>query len=57
VDVAVQHLDAPDRAEELAGQLRGAVPSLGDLYVSEVGAVVGAHLGPGLIATVVVSRR
>ncbi len=56
VDVAVQHLDAPERAEELASQLRAAVPSLGELYVSEVGAVVGAHLGPGVIATVVVAR-
>jgi DegV family protein with EDD domain len=56
VDVAVQHLDAPDRAGELTEKLRAAIPSLGELYTSEVGAVVGAHLGPGVIATVVVRR-
>jgi DegV family protein with EDD domain len=56
VDVAVQHLDAPDRAAELAEQITAAVPSMGELYVSEVGAVVGAHLGPGVIGTVVVAR-
>ena len=56
VDIAVQHLDAPERAGQLAGQLRAAVPGLRELYLSEVGAVVGAHLGPGVIGTVVVRR-
>jgi DegV family protein with EDD domain len=56
VDVAVQHLDAPDRAADLADRLRAEVPRLGDFYLCEVGAVVGAHLGPGVLATVVVKR-
>jgi DegV family protein with EDD domain len=56
VDLAVQHLDAADRAADLATQLRAALPSLGELYTSEVGAAIGAHLGPGVIATVVVRR-
>jgi DegV family protein with EDD domain len=56
VDIAVQHLDAPDRARELSERIRESVPGLRDLYTSEVGAVVGAHLGPGVIATVVVRR-
>jgi DegV family protein with EDD domain len=56
VDVAVQHLDAAQRAGELTDRLRGALPNLGEVYTSEVGAVVGAHLGPGLVATVVVRR-
>jgi DegV family protein with EDD domain len=56
VDIAVQHLDAPERAAQLAEQLRVALPSAGELYTSEVGAVLGAHLGPGVIATVVVAR-
>jgi DegV family protein with EDD domain len=56
VDVAVQHLDAAERAGELSDRLRGSLPQLGEFYTSEVGAVVGAHLGPGLIATVVVRR-
>jgi DegV family protein with EDD domain len=56
VDIAVQHLDAPDCARDLAERLRAAVPDLGELYTNEVGAVVGAHLGPGVIAAVVVRR-
>ncbi len=55
-DVAVQHLDAGPRALELADRLRADMPLLGELYTSEVGAVVGAHLGPGMVATVVVRR-
>ena len=56
VDVAVQHLAAPERAEALAERLRERVPALGDLHVSEVGAVVGAHVGPGLLGVVVSPR-
>ena len=56
VDVAVHHLAAPERAGQMAEQLRARVPDLRSLHVSEVGAVVGAHVGPGLLG-VVVSRR
>ena len=53
VDVAVQHLAAPERAEAVASVLRERVPRLRRMYISEVGAVVGAHVGPGLIGVVV----
>lgn len=53
VDVAVQHLAAPERAAEVAGRLKEGLPNLGQLYESEVGAVVGAHVGPGLLGVVV----
>jgi DegV family protein with EDD domain len=56
VDLAVHHLAAEDKAEALAERLRASVPGLQALHVSEVGAVVGAHVGPGLLG-VVVSRR
>jgi DegV family protein with EDD domain len=56
VDVAVHHLAAQEKATALAERLRGRIPGLQSLYVSEVGAVVGAHVGPGLLG-VVVSRR
>jgi DegV family protein with EDD domain len=54
VDIAVHHLAAPERAdallttvkERLGERLRGA-------YLTEVGAVVGAHVGPGMVAVVV----
>ncbi len=53
VDVAVQHLAAPDRAEEVAGRLRARLSNLRTLHVGEVGAVVGAHVGPGMLGVVV----
>jgi len=56
VDLAVHHLAAADKASDLAERLRTRVPGLQSVYVSEVGAVVGAHVGPGLLG-VVVSRR
>jgi DegV family protein with EDD domain len=56
VDVAVHHLDAADRAATLSERLRERLPRLRELYVSEVGAVVGAHVGPGLLGVVVVRR-
>ncbi|MFD6416312.1 DegV family protein [Streptomyces sp. NPDC060194] len=56
VDIAVHHLASPDRAEALAERLRERVPGLGALHVSEVGAVIGAHTGPGLLGAVVSAR-
>ncbi|MGI8667181.1 MAG: DegV family protein [Jatrophihabitans sp.] len=53
VDLAVQHLAAPDRAADLVAQLRQALPNLRELYESEVGAAVGAHVGPGLLGIVI----
>ncbi|GHH33325.1 DegV family protein [Streptomyces candidus] len=56
VDIAVHHLAAPDRADTLAHRLRQRVPGLADLHVSEVGAVIGAHTGPGLLGVVISPR-
>ncbi|AVH58794.1 MULTISPECIES: DegV family protein [Streptomyces] len=56
VDIAVHHLAAPERASALADRLRARVPGLADLHVSEVGAVIGAHTGPGLLGAVVSDR-
>jgi DegV family protein with EDD domain len=53
VEVAVHHLAAADRAEDVARRVRGLVPSLENVLVSEVGAVVGAHVGPGAVGIVV----
>ncbi len=53
VDVAVHHLASPERADALAERLRRRLPGLDLLVVSEVGAVVGAHVGPGMLAVVV----
>jgi DegV family protein with EDD domain len=56
VDIAVHHLSAPERAAALADRLRKRVPGLAELHVSEVGAVIGAHTGPGLLGVVVSPR-
>jgi DegV family protein with EDD domain len=53
VDVAVHHLAGAARAEQLAERLRTRLPELRHLHVSEIGAVVGAHVGPGMLAVAV----
>jgi DegV family protein with EDD domain len=57
VDLAVQHLAAASRAAELADQLSSRIPLAGEVIVREVGAAVGAHVGPGMVAVVVAPRR
>jgi DegV family protein with EDD domain len=56
VDIAVHHLGAAQPAADLAERLAGRVAGLGELVQSEVGAVVGAHVGPGMLAVVVAPR-
>jgi DegV family protein with EDD domain len=56
VDVAVHHLANRERADVLAARLRDRLPRVGQLHVSEVGAVVGAHVGPGMLAVVVAPK-
>jgi DegV family protein with EDD domain len=56
VDVAVQHLAAATRAEDLAARLRDRL-DVARLLVSEVGAVIGAHVGTGLLGVVVLPRK
>ncbi|MEV1146708.1 DegV family protein [Micromonospora sp. NPDC049799] len=57
VDLALHHLAAPQRAEALGEALAARLGDrVRETYVSEAGAVVAAHAGPGL-ASVVVHRR
>ncbi|MQA14231.1 MAG: DegV family EDD domain-containing protein [Pseudonocardiaceae bacterium] len=53
VDIAVHHLGAADRAAELVDRLHDRLPALGECLVSEVGAAIGAHCGPGTLGAVV----
>ena len=53
VSIAVHHLAAPERAERLAADLEERIPELQELYVSELGAAIGAHVGPGAVGLVV----
>lgn len=59
VDVCVAHLASPDRAAQLtthltsrlAGNLEGR-----EVWCGELGAVLGAHVGPGMLAVCVAPR-
>jgi DegV family protein with EDD domain len=53
VSVAVHHLAAAERADRLAAELRDRLPALRELHVSELGAAIGAHVGPGAVGIVV----
>jgi len=56
VDIAVHHLDSQARAGDLVERLRARVPSWTPVTLFELGAVVGAHVGPGTIAVAVSPR-
>jgi fatty acid-binding protein DegV len=52
----VQHIQAPDQARELAArgkEIFGYEP----LVISEIGPVIGTHVGPGLLGAGGVPRR
>lgn len=55
VEVVVAHLGSPERAARLAGSLAAELGTrlCGEVRVGELGAVLGAHVGPGLLAVVV----
>lgn len=44
----VQHIQAPDEARRLADRVSGVMGS-DAMFIAEVGPVIGAHTGPGLI--------
>jgi DegV family protein with EDD domain len=56
VDVCVSHLANPDRATDLAGRLATRLADNLDgreVWCGELGAVLGAHVGPGMVAACV----
>jgi len=59
VDVCVAHLANPDRAGQLTERLAerlGANLEGREIWCGELGAVLGAHVGPGMIAVCVAPR-
>lgn len=56
VDIAVHHLDRRDAAERLAASLTSRRRTSGEVMVSEVSAVLGAHVGPGTVGVVIAPR-
>src|SRR5262249_27386081 len=56
VDLCVSHLANPDRAGDLAARLAERLTdNLGgrEVWCGELGAVLGAHVGPGMVAVCV----
>lgn len=55
--VAVHHRGAEDRAQILVDQLTDRLPAGTEVTVSELDAVLGAHVGPGAVGVVVASAE
>lgn len=59
IDLCVSHLASPDRAgvlaERLTGRLAGNLEGR-EVWCGELGAVLGAHVGPGMVAVCVAPR-
>ncbi|MEV0550072.1 DegV family protein [Nocardia salmonicida] len=51
--LGIQHLGAPEAAENIAAQLREQLPEVRELYVAEFGPALGVHLGVGAVAVAV----
>lgn len=50
--LAVQHVDNPAGAEDIAATLASALPACGPPVVTDLGPVLGVHLGPGALGVV-----
>lgn len=49
--VVIGHCGCPEVAEQLKGELLQRFPSA-EIYISEIGPVIGAHTGPGTLALI-----
>lgn len=59
VDLCVSHLASPDRADDLARRLSTRLSANLEgraIWCGELGAVLGAHVGPGMVALCVAPR-
>ena len=56
IDLCVSHLSSPDRARDLADRLAARLETNlegREVWCGELGAVLGAHVGPGMVAVCV----
>jgi DegV family protein with EDD domain len=56
VDIAVHRLGLPEKAAQVAARIAATLGPISDVVVTEVGAVVGAHTGPGTLGVIVSPR-
>ena len=52
-EVTVAHLASPERAEQLAAKLTARMDLASPVRIAELGAVLGAHVGPGMVSVCV----
>ena len=57
VEISVQHLDARERAERLLEKVTERVDDARQAWLVELGAALGAHVGPGSLGVSVSPRR
>ncbi len=48
--IFISHGDDLEAAEKLAGMVKSHFPTVGEIMINPLGAVIGAHAGPGTIA-------
>ena len=53
VEATVAHLASPDRAEQLGARLSDRLDLVTPVRIAELGAVLGAHVGPGMVSVCV----
>ncbi|MBW4716551.1 DegV family protein [Saccharothrix obliqua] len=53
VDIAVEHFDAPERAQSVLEQLRAKLPKVRRFLLTQVSSAIGAHIGPGALGVTV----
>ena len=49
-DVFILHADCREDAESVRDAIRAEFPGIGEIRISNLGVVIGAHCGPGLLA-------
>ena len=50
LDMLFLHADCQDDAEFIRNEVKKAHPEVGEIRISSLGVVIGAHTGPGLLA-------
>ncbi len=53
VALTVHHMQCPDRADAVASMLREKIPQVEHIDIVSLGAVLGAHVGPGAVGVAV----
>jgi DegV family protein with EDD domain len=56
-EIILMHADAEDDAKRLEAMIRERVPKLGKVKIVFIGPVIGAHAGPGTVASVFMGKE